>query len=158
MTREAVLELVRFVDRFWREHGYGPTHREVQAGLGLSSSSVAWYRARAAARLGWLRWDDGRDRTLRLTKAGAVLGGDGSPRRRWRRDPPWALRLLGVAEYALDDLRALDEHETGIGPCMFCDTRRRFLLAISTARRAVYGSGKLSGVYLAKGGSRVKEG
>lgn len=94
--RDVLVALLAFVDSFCREHGFGPTARELCLGLGVSSTSVAWWRARAVARLGWLDWEPGKARTLRLTEAGsAVLRGSGN-------GPDlasWLLRLdLVVAE------------------------------------------------------------
>jgi len=73
LPREVLTTLLAFLDGFWLEHGFGPTARELQRGLGLSSTSVAWYQASAAARLGWLEWEPGKPRTMRLTAAGRAM-------------------------------------------------------------------------------------
>jgi len=84
VPREALVELLGFVDRFRIEHGFGPTARELYQGLGLSSSSVGWWRARAAARLAWLEWEPGKARTMRLTAAGkAMIRGNGQDLAAW---------------------------------------------------------------------------
>jgi len=91
LPREVLTTLLAFLDGFWLEHGFGPTARELQRGLGLSSTSVAWYQARAAARLGWLEWEPGKPRTLRLTAAGrAMVRGNGQDL------AAWLLRLEGL--------------------------------------------------------------
>ena len=84
VSREALVDLLSFVDRFRTEHGFGPTARELYQGLGLSSCSVGWWHARAAARLGWLDWQPGKARTLRLTAAGrGVVRGNGQDLVNW---------------------------------------------------------------------------
>lgn len=89
--REVLTTLLAFLDSFWLEHGFGPTTRELQRGLGLSSTSVAWYQARAAARRGWLEWEPGKPRTMRLTSTGRVMvRGNGQDL------ATWLLRLEGL--------------------------------------------------------------
>ena len=57
--------IVEFVTAYFLRTGYGPTIREVAAGCGLSSTSVADYNIRALRRRGALAFDDGGSRTLR---------------------------------------------------------------------------------------------
>lgn len=84
LPREVLATLLSFLDSFWLEHGFGPTTRDLQRGLGLSSTSVAWYQARAAARRGWLEWEPGLPRTMRLTAAGrAMVRGNGQDLATW---------------------------------------------------------------------------
>lgn len=48
------LEALQFVQDFWSGHHHAPTMRDVQAGLGLSSSSLANYRIAPLLRMGLL--------------------------------------------------------------------------------------------------------
>jgi hypothetical protein len=56
-------ELVRLVLGYWREHGYGPSMRDVAAGLGMKLSATQRRIQRARDR-GLVVYADGLNRTL----------------------------------------------------------------------------------------------
>lgn len=55
-----------FIAGFIIERGYGPTHREIVDGLGLSSTSVAAHHLSVLRRRGLVTYVDGQARTLRI--------------------------------------------------------------------------------------------
>jgi len=57
-----------FITGYISEHGCAPTILEVTDGLHLSSTSVAYYRIQVLERLGYISWQPGKSRTIRLLK------------------------------------------------------------------------------------------
>ncbi len=55
-----------FIDGFIKEHGFGPTVREIIAAGGLSSTSVASYHRDELIKGGFITYDPGRDRSIAL--------------------------------------------------------------------------------------------
>ena len=53
-------ELLLFVDRFIKEHGYGPSYREVMAGMGYKSVSTVAVHIDGLIEKGYLRKQIGR--------------------------------------------------------------------------------------------------
>lgn len=76
--RPSIQASYRFINQFIREHGFGPTVREIQKGGNLSSTSVASYHRDQLIKGGLISYDEGRDRSIAL--AGALTltfyGGD----------------------------------------------------------------------------------
>lgn len=64
------VRVLRFLQQFREQHGSNPSFREMQDGLGLSSSSVVEYRIDALLARGWVVTDPGRARSIRPTMAG----------------------------------------------------------------------------------------
>lgn len=58
-----------YLDRLWTAHEPMPTVREVQAELGLSSSSVAEYHMLKLERAHVIEWKDHRARCIKVLKA-----------------------------------------------------------------------------------------
>ena len=58
-----------FIRKFIKDHGYPPSHREIQEGLGLSSVCLVHYRLKKLASLGLIERVPGRARALRLKEA-----------------------------------------------------------------------------------------
>jgi SOS-response transcriptional repressor LexA len=59
-------EMLDFIAEFGDTHGYGPSIREMQHALGISSTSVVNYRMHILRREGRLEWEDGLSRTVRV--------------------------------------------------------------------------------------------
>ena len=66
---------LEFIAQFSREHGYPPTVREIQRGLGISSSSVVDYWLHRLSKEGRLTWQWGKVRTLRVVEAAETEDG-----------------------------------------------------------------------------------
>lgn len=58
--------MLEFIDAFVDSHGYGPSVREMQHGLEISSTSVVNYRMHILRRAGRLEWEEGLSRTVRV--------------------------------------------------------------------------------------------
>ncbi len=67
--RPSIQASYRFINDFIREHGFGPTVREIQFGGNLSSPSVALYHRDALIKGGLITYDEGRDRSIKLVGA-----------------------------------------------------------------------------------------
>ena len=70
-----------FLARFQAEHGFAPTIREIQAGLGISTTSLVSQRLASLAEKGLIKREAGKSRALRIVgDAGAWLpvAGDGA--------------------------------------------------------------------------------
>ncbi len=66
-----MLRALRFVDRFSRTNGHGPTWGELFKHMGWPRKSCsAWFRMQKLRKRG-LEWDEDGERSLRLTEAGA---------------------------------------------------------------------------------------
>jgi len=59
-------QMMTFLARYQAGHGYAPAIREVQAGLGISSSSVTAYRLNRLEELGLIERVAGKSRALRI--------------------------------------------------------------------------------------------
>lgn len=62
-------ELLDFVDMFIREHGYGPSYREVMAALGYKSVSTVAIHINGLIEKGYLRKRDNSARSLEVVSA-----------------------------------------------------------------------------------------
>lgn len=62
-------ELLLFVDRFIREHGYGPSYREVMGGMGYRSVSTVAVHIDGLISKGYLRKRDNSARSLEVVSA-----------------------------------------------------------------------------------------
>lgn len=62
-------ELLRFVDEFIKEHGYGPSYREVMNGLGYKSVSTVAVHIDGLIAKGYLRKRDNSARSLEVVSA-----------------------------------------------------------------------------------------
>lgn len=72
---ERQVGILRFIERFRDEHGYPPSLREIAAGVGLASSSSAFYHIGVLEELGLLNVDRGvigTSRTYRVTSDGLI--------------------------------------------------------------------------------------
>lgn len=67
--REILVWLFRYID----EHGYSPTVRELCQAFSFDSPNGAVSHLRPLRRKGWVTWQDGHARTLRITE-GVDLG------------------------------------------------------------------------------------
>jgi len=75
-------ELLQYVDEFIRQHGYGPSYREVMNGLGYKSVSTVAVHIDGLIAKGYLRKRDNSARSLEVVSAeygaGAGVGGGGA--------------------------------------------------------------------------------
>lgn len=62
-------ELLLFVDRFIKEHGYGPSYREVMAGMGYKSVSTVAIHIDGLISKGYLRKRDNSARSLEVVSS-----------------------------------------------------------------------------------------
>jgi len=62
-------ELLLFVDRFIKEHGYGPSYREVMAGMGYKSVSTVAVHIDGLIEKGYLRKRDNSARSLEIVSS-----------------------------------------------------------------------------------------
>lgn len=62
-------ELLLFVDRFIKEHGYGPSYREVMAGMGYKSVSTVAVHIEGLITKGYLRKRDNSARSLEVVSS-----------------------------------------------------------------------------------------
>lgn len=67
-------ELLNWVDEFIKEHGYGPSYREVMAGLGYKSVSTVAIHINGLIERGYLRKRDNSARTLEVVSANYGTG------------------------------------------------------------------------------------
>ena len=74
--KERKLAMLRFIDRYRREHGMSPTVREIGEHLGILSTSHCDYYLRKLEEEGLIERQPKRARTIRLTEAGLqAIGG-----------------------------------------------------------------------------------
>ena len=57
---------IEFIARFQEDHGYPPTLRDIQRGLGISSISVVDYWVHRLCKQGQITSERGRARTIRI--------------------------------------------------------------------------------------------
>lgn len=62
-------ELLLFVDRFIKEHGYGPSYREIMGGLGYKSVSTVAVHIDGLISKGYLRKRDNSARSLEVVSS-----------------------------------------------------------------------------------------
>lgn len=63
-------QIVRFVETFWAEHGYGPSLSDIAGGAGLANRSSADYQVGRLVDFGVLVRDPVRARTIRVALRG----------------------------------------------------------------------------------------
>lgn len=71
MPREATEtydDTLLFIRQFIKQHGYSPSVREIAAGIGTTSTSVAGYHIRRLSDLGKIEWTPGIARSIRIIK------------------------------------------------------------------------------------------
>lgn len=61
-TRDEVLAFIRI---YHAEHGYGPSHKEIAAAVGLASTSTVSHHLHRLRDEGLVTWTEGLQRTLR---------------------------------------------------------------------------------------------
>ena len=84
-------ELLLFVDRFIKEHGYGPSYREIMAGMGDKSVSTVAVHIDGLIEKGYLRKRDNSARSLEVVSSdykpgsGATTGATagGTAKEKW---------------------------------------------------------------------------
>ena len=82
-------ELLEFVDAFVREHGYGPSYREVMSGMGYKSVSTVATHIDGLVAKGYLRKRDNSARSLEVVSsnygsgAGPAAVAVGSAKEKW---------------------------------------------------------------------------
>ena len=70
LSDEECVRVLRCLQEHREKHGSNPSFREMQDGLGLSSSSVVEYRIDALLSRGWVVAEPGKARSIRPTMAG----------------------------------------------------------------------------------------
>lgn len=63
-------EVFDFIVAFIADRAYPPTRGEIQVGVGLRHRSAVMSHLIALRRKGWLTWQDGEARTIRILKGG----------------------------------------------------------------------------------------
>jgi repressor LexA len=82
-------ELLQFVDEFIKEHGYGPSYREVMNGLGYKSVSTVAVHIDGLITKGYLRKRDNSARSLEVVSsdykpgAGPAATAGGTAKEKW---------------------------------------------------------------------------
>lgn len=82
-------ELLQFVDAFIKEHGYGPSYREVMNGLGYKSVSTVAVHIDGLIEKGYLRKRDNSARSLEVVSseykagAGPSINAGGAAKEKW---------------------------------------------------------------------------
>ena len=82
-------ELLQFVDGFIKEHGYGPSYREVMNGLGYKSVSTVAIHIDGLIEKGYLRKRDNSARSLEVVSsdykptAGPSINTGGASKEKW---------------------------------------------------------------------------
>ena len=82
-------ELLQFVDVFIKEHGYGPSYREVMNGLGYKSVSTVAVHIDGLIEKGYLRKRDNSARSLEVVSseykagAGPSINAGGAAKEKW---------------------------------------------------------------------------
>ena len=85
-------ELLNFVDGFIKEHGYGPSYREIMSGLGYKSVSTVAIHINGLIEKGYVRKRDNSARTLEVVSAqygngkgpsNTADGSKGSAKEKW---------------------------------------------------------------------------
>lgn len=66
-------EILAWLARYIADHGYSPTVREVCQAFNFAAVNGAMAHLRPLRKKGWITWQDGHARTLRITE-GADLG------------------------------------------------------------------------------------
>ena len=66
-------EILAWLAGYIRDHGFSPTVREVVQAFGFHGPSGAMAHLRPLKRKGWITWQEGHARTLRVTE-GCDLG------------------------------------------------------------------------------------
>lgn len=61
-------KVLAVLKRLIAEKGYAPTVRELQIALGYSTNSVAYYHLGILREKGYVNWEDGKSRTLKILK------------------------------------------------------------------------------------------
>lgn len=72
-------ELLDFVDGFIKEHGYGPSYREIMNGLGYKSVSTVAVHVDGLIAKGYLNKRDNSARSLELVSANYISGANYTP-------------------------------------------------------------------------------
>lgn len=65
-STDALNDLLAFLESYAAEHGYAPTVREIQAGLGIASPATVHRRLLALDRAGLIDRIPGTSRTIRV--------------------------------------------------------------------------------------------
>ena len=77
MSKVDLRAVLQEIDRFHELNGYAPTVRDIQHGLGLSSTSITQNRFMKLRHMGYIDWVDGIARTLTITQEGIkYMGGN----------------------------------------------------------------------------------
>lgn len=63
--RDRPAEIEAFLAWWWAERGYAPSVRDIQEGVGISSTSVVIYNLKSLREQGRVTFEDGRARTVR---------------------------------------------------------------------------------------------
>lgn len=64
------IAMVRWIARFRQEHGYCPSHREIQDAFDLSSLAVVHHRVSRLIEFGYITQQPGQARTIVVTRDG----------------------------------------------------------------------------------------
>ncbi len=69
MTQQR-FDLLTAIERLRKEKGYSPTVREIQAAIGSNSLSTTHWHLDKMREVGYVKWEPGVARTLRVTSKG----------------------------------------------------------------------------------------
>ena len=60
-------QIASFIGQFTQQHGFAPTLREISQGFSFKTPTGVTCHLRALKRKGFVTWDEGKSRTIRLT-------------------------------------------------------------------------------------------
>ena len=63
-------EILRWIEAFIAERGFAPTRREIMRGFGMASPNAVMSHLHPLKARGWLTWDEGSARTIRILRRG----------------------------------------------------------------------------------------
>lgn len=95
-TSKKQRELLEYIDDFIREHGYGPSYREIMRGLGYKSVSTVAVHIDGLITGGYIRKRDHSARSIEIITTGPVA-------------PPTETPLVALLEAEIDARRRRDQ-------------------------------------------------
>ena len=67
-SRDIKRRILEFIRRYRMTHQHGPRYTEIAAGVGLQSESAVTYHLYDLRAKGFVDWEDGKARTVRITE------------------------------------------------------------------------------------------
>ena len=96
--------MVDFIRTYVQDHGYPPTVREMQQGLGLASTSVTNWWMHVLQNAGRITWMEGQSRTVQIVGDDVIhLTGDEAKMVRAVTDDPKGMLMRAIRAFAPTD-------------------------------------------------------